>query len=379
MPEPQELTVVLVLQGGGALGAYHVGAYQAMQEAGLEPDWVAGTSIGAFTCGVITGNPPARRVARLRQFWDEISRPDVWGAWLPPPLLPVFNAGAVMETMLFGQPNFFRPNVPGPFLSPQGSTSATAFYDTSPMLETLARLCDFDLINEGPVRISLGATNVRTGDLVYFDNRKRKRRIRPEHILASGSLPPGFPAVDIDGDYYWDGGCVSNTPLQAVLDDPPRGHTLVFVIDLWGAAGDVPQSIDQVIWRQRQIQYASRTGQHIDTAAEHLNLRRNLSLVKEKLPAGALADPAIAEAVALAYDGKTDILHIQYAPGRDQRSASDAEFSRPSIARRIAAGYKDMSLAIRRAPWRTMEHPHNAAVVVHYCSAGTVKRSVPPA
>ncbi len=377
MPKSKETTVVLVLQGGGALGAYHVGAYQAMHEAGFAPDWVSGTSIGAITAAVVVGNPPDERVERLEELWEEISRPDSWGAWLPPQLLRAFNTTSALEALAVGQPNFFIPNFPSPYFSVPGSASATAFYDTTPMRATLRRLCDFDLINRGPTRISLGATNVRTGDLTYFDNRKSKKPIGPEHVLASGSLPPGFPATEVEGEYFWDGGCISNTPLHAVLDDPPPGHTLVFMVDLWGAAGEVPQTIDEVIWRQKQIQYASRTTHHIDTVAARLNLRSRLARLRDKLPKPALDDPAVQDSMDLAYDGTMDILHIQYTPTPDQVSSSDAEFSRPSIARRSAAGYEDMKTAIGQAPWRAKERPPQAATVVHRYAAGRVLQRVP--
>lgn len=377
MPKSRETTVVLVLQGGGALGAYHVGAYRAMQEAGFAPDWVSGISIGAFTAAVVVGTPPEQRVERLEEFWEEISRPDSWGAWLPPSLLRAFNTTSALEALTVGQPNFFFPNFPNPYFSAPGTPSATAFYDTAPMRATLRRLCDFDLINKGPTRISLGATNVQTGDLAYFDNRKSRKPIGPEHVLASGSLPPGFPATEVEGEYFWDGGCISNTPLHAVIDDPPPGHTLVFMIDLWGAAGEVPQTIDEVLWRQKQIQYASRTTHHIDTVAARLNLRSSIAKLRDKLPPAALNDPAVQDATDLAYDGTMDILHIQYVPTPDEISASDTEFSRPSIARRSAQGYEDMSKAIEQAPWQVKERPPQAATIAYHYTAGRVSQRVP--
>jgi NTE family protein len=322
-------------------------------------------------------------VARLEDLWDEISRPDAWGtslpSWLPTPVLQAFNTVSALEALTIGQPNFFSPNFPNPYFSLPGSASATAFYDTSPMRATLRRLCDFDLINKGPTRISLGATNVTTGDLKYFDNRnpKTKTTIGPEHVLASGSLPPGFPATQVDGEYYWDGGCISNTPLHAVIDDPPPGHTLVFMIDLWGAAGDLPQTIDEVLWRQKQIQYASRTAHHIHTVAARLNLRSRLAQVRDKLPKAAQDDPAVQDVMDLAYDGTMDILHIQYIPTPDQISSSDAEFSRTSIARRSAQGYEEMCLAIEQAPWRTKDRPPVAAVVQRWTAGKVLARTSP--
>ena len=375
MPTTKDIsTVVLVLQGGGALGAYHVGAYQAMHEAGFAPDWVAGTSIGAITSAVIVGNRPEERVARLDELWDEISWPDGWGAWVPQPFLRAANEVSVMQALLFGQPNFFTPYLLNPYFSMPGTPSATAFYDTSPMLATLRRLCDFDLINSGKTRISLGATNVVTGELTYFDNRSpsRPERMGPEHVLASGSLPPGFGATDVEGEYYWDGGCVSNTPLDVVLTEPPEGHTLVFMIDLWGMEGKLPTTIDEVMWRQKQIQYASRTTRHIQSVADRLNLRRHLATLHDRLPPGARDDPAVKESRDDAYRGSMDIVHIQYVPTPDQVSSSDAEFSRRSIAARRAAGYEDLLKALERAPWRATDRATQPAAVVHRMTAGVL-------
>jgi NTE family protein len=282
-----------------------------------------------------------------------------------------------METTLFGQPNFFSPNLLSPYLSVPGTRSATAFYDTSPMLDTLSRLCDFDLINSGSIRISLGATNVRTGDIVYFDNVNPKQTIGPEHVLASGSLPPGFPATVVDGESYWDGGCVSNTPLHAILDDPPPGHSLVFMVDLWSAAGELPTTPDEVSWRSEEIQYASRSAHHMKTVAARLNLRSQLAALRASLPKEMVASPAVQDATALSYDGSMDIVHVHYTPTADEASNSPAEFSRPSIARRSAAGYADMKLAIQQAPWQAADRPMNAAAVVHRSGPAGLRQYAP--
>ena len=190
--------VALVLQGGGALGAYHIGAYQALHEAGYEPEWVSGISIGAVNAALIVGNQPDARLGKLTKFWDEISRPDGWGATFGGDLRKWFNWGSVTEAVLFGQPRFFSPRFPNPYFAPPGTPGATSFYDTSPLRSTLERLADFDLINSGHVRLSLGATRVRTGELVFFDS--HRQRIAPEHVMASGSLPPGFPATQVEGE-----------------------------------------------------------------------------------------------------------------------------------------------------------------------------------
>ncbi len=341
-----ERTVILVLQGGGALGAYHIGAFQALQEAGYAPDWIAGISIGAVNAAILAGNPPEDQLGKLEAFWHDISRPDGWGSLLAAPTRTLFNAGSNAETLLAGQPNFFTPRVPGPYLSPPGTAAATSFYDTAPLRATLLRLVDFGRINAAPVRLSLGATDVQTGQLVFFDNVTPKRTLTPEHVMASGALPPGFPPVAVDGGVYWDGGVVSNTPLEAVSADEPRGSTLVFMLDLWSASGPPPATIEEVQWRQKQIQYASRTPQSIQAAAA--KLRRP-------------------------DDARMDIVHVVYHPAVGQIPNSDAEFSRPSLAERRQAGYADLQHALAAAPWAT--GAQSTPVVVHTISRGHVKSS----
>jgi NTE family protein len=239
--------IALLLQGGGALGSYQAGAYQALAEAELHPDWIAGISIGAVNAAIIAGNPPEKRVEKLRDFWETVSRPS-----LGLPLLEgvdvrneythrFVNQFQSLWTLLAGAPGFFTPRVPPPFFSPPGHIEALSFYDVSPLRATLEHLVDFDLINNGSTHLSLGAVNVSTGNFVYFEN--TNCNICPEHVMASRSLPPGFAAVEIDGEYYWDGGLVSNTPLQWVLDSVPRQDTLTFQIDLWSARGDLPRNL----------------------------------------------------------------------------------------------------------------------------------------
>ncbi len=246
-------TIALILQGGGALGAYHVGAVEAMQEAGYAPDWVTGISIGAFNAAIIAGNPPERRIERLTAFWESISRPDAVFEWVREIEPKLANTISYWEAVFFGQPGFFTPRYINPNLAPPGTPAAISFFDTSPVRATLGALVDFGQLNSGETRISLGATDVQSGELVFFSNKgKQATALTAEHVMASGSLPPGFPPVAIDGRQYWDGACVSNTPLQAIYDDQPQGHTIAFVIDLWSAAGHAPQTIDDVTMRQKQ-------------------------------------------------------------------------------------------------------------------------------
>lgn len=362
--------IALVLQGGGALGAYHIGAYQALEEAGYRPNWVSGISIGAINAAIIAGNRPEDRLKKLEQLWDAISWPNEWGSLLSGQFRVAFNEMSAAGAMLFGQPNFWRPRFPSPMLIPQLLPEEASFCDTSPIRETLQRLAQFDLINSRAVRISLGATRLSTGDLQFFDNWQDE--IRVDHVLASGSLPPGFPATRVGDELYWDGGCVSNTPLEAIYADDDTGHTLVFLIDLWGAAGVPPTSMDQVSWRQKQIQYASRTSHAIAALATQHNLRRALRLAGKKLPNRALDNSAVSNSAAMKIDKTLDIVHVIYHPSSDQVSESDAEFSRPSIASRRAAGYADLRLALTEAPWTKYRKAEHTGTVVHRVECDSV-------
>jgi NTE family protein len=365
-PAREAPTVALMLQGGGALGAYHIGAYQALAERDLHPDWVAGISIGAINAAVIAGNRPEHRVERLSALWEAISWPDL------PPTLPVgtwqtlHNIASNAEALLFGQPNFFTPRPVNPFLVPRAAPQQVSFYDTTPMLFTLRRFADFSLINSRAIRLSFGATDIATGDLEFFDN--HRQTIAPEHVLASGSLPPGFPATEVNGKLYWDGGCVSNTPLDAVVDEPGHPRLVVFVIDLWEAAGPPPQTINAVLWRAKQIQYASRVSHHIDAVATKVNLRHAVRLLK----AAGVPDVAAVPDDPLLAARRLDIVHIVYRPGEDQIPNSDAEFSRSSIAERREAGYRDMRAALTAEPWLRQQMPAHLGALVHRVERGRV-------
>jgi NTE family protein len=240
--------IALILQGGGALGSYQAGVYQALAEANLHPDWVAGISIGAINSALIAGNPAEKRVERLREFWEAITTPPfgIPDFYEPRGELArtLVNHASSLGALLGGAPEFFKPRVPPPYFYPDGTLEATSYYDVAPLRATLGRLVDFDLINAGVIRFSVGAVNVRSGNFVYFDN--ATHHIRPEHVIASGSLPPGFPPTEIEGEYYWDGGLVSNTPLQWVLDSVPRQDTLAFQVDLWSARGELPRKSDRI-------------------------------------------------------------------------------------------------------------------------------------
>jgi NTE family protein len=352
-------TVALMLQGGGALGAYHIGAYQALAEHDLHPDWVAGISIGAINAAIIAGNRPEQRVARLAALWEAISWPDLPTRLALTPWQTLHNMASNAEALLFGQPHFFTPRPLNPFLVPRAAPQQVSFYDTTPMLFTLRRFADFSLINSRTTRLSLGATNIATGDLEFFDN--HRQTIGPEHVLASGSLPPGFPATLVTGKLYWDGGCVSNTPLDVVIDEPGYPRMVVFLIDLWDAAGSPPETINEVLWRAKQIQYASRTAHQIDAVATKVNLRHAIRLLKA---AGVPEVAAVPDDPVLTAR-RLDIVHIVYRPGVDQIPNSDAEFSRSSIAERQEAGYRDMRAALAAEPWLRQDMPAHLGALVH--------------
>lgn len=245
----------LVLQGGGALGAYQVGVYQALEEAGYAPDWFAGTSIGAINAAIMAGSRPEERLAKLECFWDTIAWPEPWDVPIDGPGRWAYNAWSGMLAMWAGQPGFFRPRLINPWLI-SGPAGAISYYDAADLRGTLDDLIDFDLVNSGGVRLSLGAVNVRTGRQVYFDSRDQPIGI--EHVLTSAAFPPAFPPVEIDGEWYWDGGIVSNTPLDVVIDDNPRRSTLVFMVDLFNGRGALPRTMDEVAERHKDITYAAR-------------------------------------------------------------------------------------------------------------------------
>src|SRR5215467_4359112 len=281
--------IALVLQGGGALGAFQAGVYQGLAEANLHPDWVAGISIGAINAALIAGNAPEARLEKLRAFWEQVTTQllfDPFGIahyWLRGDLghvlLNRLRAGA---TLLEGAPGFFKPRIPPPYLAPPGTIEATSWYDTTALRSTLERLVDFDRINAGEMRFSVGAVNIRSGNFVYFDSTTHK--IRPEHVMASGALPPGFPAVEIEGELYWDGGVVSNTPLQWVVAGEIRQDTLAFQVDLWSARGEAPHDMPEVMTRQKEIQYSSRTRANTDHFKRIQRVRAALVDLFEKVP-----------------------------------------------------------------------------------------------
>src|SRR6201996_8319684 len=279
--------VALVLQGGGALGAYQAGVYQALHEADREPDWVCGVSIGGINSAIIAGNPPEKRLERLRIFWDRITDRKVWHYTPDGDIYrKARNLASSFMTTTMGQPGFFKPHEVNPWFSPAGAKTATSYYDTTPLRDTLLELVDFDRINARHMHFAVGAVNVLTGNFLYFDNKKEV--IEPEHVMASGALPPALPMVRIGTDHFWDGGIVSNTPLQHLLDQEDGQNSLVFQVDLFSARGALPRDIHEVTSRHKDIVYSSRTRHNTDVYRKMNNLKASLYKALKKLPEGDL-------------------------------------------------------------------------------------------
>jgi NTE family protein len=390
LERPPFQCIALVLQGGGALGAFQAGVYQALVEANLHPNWVSGISIGAINAALIAGNAPQARLEKLHAFWDQVTAPHV-----PDPfglaesyfgladsfLRGDFGRGflnrlSANSALINGAPGFFKSRMPPPYLSPPGTIEATSWYDTAPLKATLEGLVDFDRINSGEMRFSIGAVNIRSGNFVYFDS--NTHTIKPEHVLASGALPPGFPPVEIEGELYWDGGLVSNTPLQWVVSGDTRQDTLAFQVDLWSARGEVPSDLSGVMVRQKEIQYSSRTRANTDFFKAVQRARGAVESLLKKLPQDLLdsEDGKVLQAVA---DHKVlgnilaklppelvdsedcrilravvdrsvyKIVHLIYRSKNYEGQSKDYDFSRLSMRDHWQAGYNDTI--------RTLRHP----------------------
>jgi len=346
--------VVLLLQGGGALGAYQAGVYEALAEADLHPDWVAGISIGAINAAIIAGNPPNLRVEKLREFWHGVT-----SSWFGVGELGLLLArgdtarGSVNQmsaamALMSGAPGFFRPRIPQPWVHPHGTLEATSYYDTAQLKATLESLIDFDRVNaeHAKTRLSLGAVNVRSGNLIYFDSPSQV--IRPEHVMASGALPPGFPAIEIDGEHYWDGGLVSNTPLQWIAMNQHRPpDTLAFQVDLWSARGEFPRNLVEVATRQKEIQYSSRTRAFTDYFKQVAKLRNMLAVLLEELPEELRQREEVEYLSSAADRHAANIVQLIYRAKGYEGDSKDYEFSRRSMEEHWRAGYCDAVHALR--------------------------------
>ena len=347
---PDHEHTVLVLQGGGALGAYQAGAFEGFAAAGALPDWVAGVSIGAINGALIAGNPPEQRVARLREFWDRVSAmsPAVDAALLEP-ARPLFDRMSAASATMLGIPGFFR------LRTPLNAFGALGVYDTEPLRQTLLEMVDFDWLNSGRVRLSVGAVNVRTGNSVYFDN--TQCRLGVEHVMASGALPPGFPPVEIDGELYWDGGIVSNSPLWYVMDEAPGIDALILQVDLFSARGAAPSDLDEVQERSKDIQYSSKTRFNSTQLRQRMQLKAAFRRLLGKLPAQLRDDPDVAFLAQASL--RTEISLVQLINRHDTRSSSfkDYEFSRATVNELWNAGRDDVRRTVSHPEWcRATQH-----------------------
>jgi NTE family protein len=347
-PPSYDKKIGLVLQGGGALGSYQAGVYEALAAAEYLPDWVAGISIGAINAAIIAGNAPQNRVKRLRSFWEEITaHTSVWPSAFGGPLAAWQQKASALTALIFGQPGFFTPRPLQDWFSPGKLIS---YYDTSALKGTLERLVDFDRINHaGEMRLSVGAVNVRTGQFAYFDS--ATVAIRPEHVMASGALPPGFPPVEIDGEHYWDGGLFSNTPLQYALDYSPRRSRLTFQVDVFQAQGRLPSNLDEVNERDKDIRYSSRTQTCSNAFRDRHEVRHAINELHKLLP----PDLANTEQAKRLYEHgcvtEMDIVQLVYRPVDPQGASKDYEFSRSSMEVRWQRGISDARIALHASPW----------------------------
>src|SRR3954451_15705554 len=369
---PANAQRVLVLQGGGALGSYQAGAFQALCRAGFEPEWVAGISIGAINSAIIAGNGPEKRVDRLKEFWELVSSPVSWN-----PITPgerarsLFNETSAALIATFGVPGFFTPRIPPAPLWPQGSPESQSYYDTAPLKKTLERLVDFDRINDLKMRLSVGAVGVTSGNFKYFDNyefKKLGKKIGPEHIMASGALPPGFPSVEIEGEHYWDGGIASNTPLDYVLDAEVARDMLIFQVDLFSARGELPSSLLEAAEREKDIRYSSRTRLNTDKNKQVHNARMALRDLIGKLPDYLQNDPSVELLREASRENTVTVVHLIYRSKNYESSSKDYDFSHVGVVEHWNAGARDVHLSMRHKDW--LERPQAGETMVTYDLTG---------
>jgi NTE family protein len=365
---PAKAQRVLVLQGGGALGSYQAGAYQALCHCGFEPDWIAGISIGAVNAAIIAGNEPSKRVDRLKEFWETVSS--------PVPFVPItrgdgerslFNETSAALVATFGARGFFTPRVPPAPLWPIGSAEAQSYYDTSPLRRTLERLVDFDRINDLETRLSVGAVGVTSGNFRYFDNVEFKRlgkQIGPEHIMASGALPPGFPSIVIDGEHYWDGGLASNTPLDFVLDTETANDLMIFQVDLFSARGPLPKTMLEAAEREKDIRFSSRTRMNTDKNRQLHNARKAIRDLIGKLPEGLKQEPSVKLLCEAARESTVTVVHLIYKSKNYESNSKDYDFSRVATVEHWEAGVRDVHRSLRHKEW--LQRPQSDETMVTY-------------
>jgi len=365
---PAKAQRVLVLQGGGALGSYQAGAYQALCHHDFEPEWIAGISIGAINAAIIAGNPREKRVERLKEFWEMVSSPVPWTpVGKSDRARSLFNETSAALIATFGVPGFFTPRVPPAPLWPQGSPQSLSYYDTAPLKQTLERLVDFDRINDLKTRLSIGAVGVASGNFKYFDNYEMKKlgkKIGPEHIMASGALPPGFPSVEIDGEHFWDGGIASNTPLDYVLDEETDRDLLIFQVDLFSARGELPVSLLEAAEREKDIRFSSRTRMNTDKNKQVHNTRKALRELIGKLPDYLRNDPSVEILCEATRESTVTVVHLIYRSKNYESSSKDYDFSRVGMVEHWGSGERDVHLSMRHRDM--LERPQSGETMMTY-------------
>jgi NTE family protein len=369
---PAKAQRVLVLQGGGALGSYQAGAFQALCHQGFEPEWIAGISIGAINAAIIAGNAAETRVDRLKEFWEMVSSPVPWNPVTKGDRArSLFNETSAALIATFGVPGFFTPRLPPAPLWPPGSPQSQSYYDTAPLKKTLERLVDFDRINDLKTRLSVGAVGVESGNFRYFDNyefRKLGKKIGPEHIMASGALPPGFPSIVIEGEHYWDGGIASNTPLDFVLDAETGRDLLIFQVDLFSARGLLPMSLLEAAEREKDIRYSSRTRMNTDKNEKLHNAKVAVRDLISKLPENLQNDPSVELLRKASKENTVTVVHLIYKSKNYETNSKDYDFSHVAMVEHWGAGVRDVHLSMRHKEW--LERPQSGATMVTYDLTG---------
>src|SRR5215510_7398813 len=365
---PANAQRVLVLQGGGALGSYQAGAYQALCGYDFDPDWVAGISIGAVNAAIIAGNEGHTRVKRLKEFWEMVSAPVPWKpVGKSDHSRELFNSTSAALIATFGVPGFFVPRVPPAPLWPPGHPEAESYYDTAPLKKTLERLVDFDRINDLKTRLSVGAVGVTSGNFRYFDNyefKKLGKKIGPEHIMASGALPPGFPSVVIEGEHYWDGGIASNTPLDHVLEEEFNRDLLIFQVDLFSARGEMPTSLLEAAEREKDIRYSSRTRTSTDKNKQIHNARKAVRELLDKLPEDLKNEPSVEFLRKASKENTVTVVHLIYKGKNYETNSKDYDFSHVAMIEHWNAGVRDVHESMRHRD--VLERPQSGETMKAY-------------
>ena len=360
---------VLILQGGGALGAYQAGVFDALSDGEINIDWVIGTSIGAINGAVIAGNPPEHRVAKLRALWQSLSSdtpelPPSWLMWMPW-LQTASQSASTSNTIANGVPGFFTPRLGALWdLHQKRAIAEASFYDTSPLKATLERYVNFDYLNSKRTRLTICAVDVENGQVKLFDSHRQKEPITPEHIMASGALPPGFPAIQIEGRYYWDGGIYSNSPLDVFLRDHSDEDALCFMVDVWDPTEAAPTSISEAMARYKSIQYASRSIEQLENQQRIQNLQRAIRALSNELPAAAKKRGALAKLVAMGHDRTVNVVHLILKAREGEDTFKDIDFDAESVDGRWHAGHRDAVRALSHKAWLQPLPPH-AGLIIH--------------